>query len=241
LPEVRRTIVALVALGAAVIGVAVGLAVALAGGSGGPPLAGVEVDRALPPMQLVDEHGRTTSLAAFRGTVIVLAPTLTFCHEVCPITSGALEQVLYDARRAGLGSRVSVVEVSVDPWRDTPARLRAYRRTTGVGFQLLTGSHAELTRFWRFFGVGFYPTGSGRTFDVAHTDGIFFVDPGGRWRIADIGMPNTHGRLDPRLKRLLGATGLGNLERPAPGWTVQDALNDLGRLVGRRVAASPLP
>ena len=237
----RRTTVALVALTAAVVGVGVGLAVALAGGSGRPPLAGVEVDRAVPTVPLADEHGRATSLAAFRGTVIVLAPTLTHCHEVCPITSGALEQVLYDARQAGLASRVSVVEVSVDPWRDTPARLRAYRRATGVRFRLLTGSRAQLTRFWRFFGVGFYPTGSGKTFDVAHTDGIFFVDPLGRWRIADIGMPNTHGRLDPRLKRLLGATGLANLARPAPGWTVQDALNDLGRLVGKRVPVVPLP
>lgn len=236
----RRRILAVV-VAAAAVGVGVGLAVALAGGKSQPPLAGVALDRPVPALQLVDEHGRPASLADFRGTVVVLAPSLTHCHEVCPITSGALLQLRYDARRAGLGHRVTVVEVSVDPWRDTPARLRAYRRLTGVDLRLLTGTRSQLTRFWRFFGVGFYPIGTGKSFDVGHTDGVFFVDERGRWRIANIGMPNTHGTLEPRLKRLLGATGLRNLARPQPGWTVEDALSDLGRLVGKRIPAAPLP
>jgi cytochrome oxidase Cu insertion factor (SCO1/SenC/PrrC family) len=235
----------LAAIGLGVLVVALGVAIALPSkvniGTSQPPLTGTAVDRLVPQVHLIDERGRTTSLRAFRGTVVVLAPTLTFCHEVCPITSGALEQIRYDARRAGLGDRVTVLEASVDPWRDTAARLRAYRRETGVHFRLLTGTHAQLTRFWRFFGVGFYPTGHGRTFDVAHTDGVFFVDERGHWRIAVIGMPNVHGRLAARLKRLLGATGLHNLAHPEAAWTVQQALDDLGRLLGHHIPAAPLP
>ena len=226
---------------AVVVGVALGLAVALAGRNSSPRVAGVALDRKVPSFPLVDERGRTTSLGSFRGTVVVLSPSLTYCHEVCPITSGALEQVRYDARHAGVGSRVTVVEVSVDSWRDDPARLRAYKRETGVDFRLLTGTLPQLTRFWHFFGVGFYPTGHGKSFDVGHTDGIFFVDERGHERFADVGMPNTGGKLDPRLRRLLGQTGLRNLRRPAPGWTVRDALADLSRLVGRRVPETPLP
>jgi protein SCO1/2 len=192
-------------------------------------------------LALVDEHGRTTSLAAFRGKVVVVAPTLTLCHEVCPITSGALQQIRYDAQQAGVGSRVSVVEVSVDPWRDSPARLRAYRRETGVDFALRTGSHGQLARFWRFFGVGFYPTGHGKTFDVAHTDGVFFIDARGHERIAIVGMPDVHGKLAPRLKHLLSTIGRTNLAHPQAGWTVQQALDDVGRLVGRTIPPRPLP
>jgi len=236
-----RTRTLAILLAAAVVGVALGLAVALAGRKSQPPLAGVALDKAMPTLPLLDERGHATSLASFRGTVVVLSPSLTFCHEVCPITSGALQQVQYDVRRAGLAPRVTVVEVSVDPWRDHPARLRAYKRLTGVDFRLLTGTVAELTRFWRFFGVGFYPTGHGRTFDVSHTDGIFFVDQRGHERIADIGMPDTHGTLVPRLRRLLGKTGLKNLVRPSPGWTVADALASTGRLLGRRIPEAPLP
>src|SRR5262249_38137828 len=206
------------ALGLAAVVVVAVVAIALPShvgvASSRPLLPGVAVDRPVPNAPLVDEHGRSMSLRTFRGTVVVLAPTLTFCHEVCPITSGALSQIQYDARRAGLGDRVMVLEVSVDPWRDSAARLRAYRRETGGHFRLLPGTHAQLKRFWGFFGVGFYPTGHGRTFDVAHTDGIFFVDERGHWRIAVIGMPNVHGRLALRLKRLLRAAGLHNLAHP---------------------------
>ena len=210
-------------------------------GASQPPLTGVALDRPAPNVSLTDEHGRATSLRAFRGTVVVLAPTLTLCHEVCPITSGALEQIRYDAQRAGVADRVTVLEVSVDPWRDTPARLRAYRRETGVRFRLLTGTHAALARFWRSFGVGFFPTGRGRTFDVAHTDGVFFVDERGHERIAVIGMPDVHGHLSAPLEHLLGATGLHNLMHPVAGWSVEQALNDLGRLLGKRIPGRPLP
>jgi protein SCO1/2 len=236
-----RRIAVVLAVAAVVGGVAGGLAAGLAGGAKKPPLAGVALDRAVPHLPLVDEHGKRTSLDALRGKVVVLAPTLTLCHEVCPITSGAFEQIRYDVQRAGFGSRVSVLEVSVDPWRDSPARLRAYRRETGVDFGLLTGTHAELARFWRFFGVGFYPTGHGKTFDVAHTDGVFFLDAGGHERIAIVGMPDVHGTLSERLKRLLSATGRNTLAHPPAGWTVQQGLDDVGRLLGTTVHSKPLP
>jgi protein SCO1 len=235
----RRVWVAAAAVAAAAVGV--GLAAAFTGGAGRPPLTGVELDRAVPAVPLLDERGRTTSLRAFRGRVVVLAPSLTFCHEVCPITSGALEQIRYDVRRAGLGDRVAVVEVSVDPWRDSPARLREYRRVTGVRFRLLTGTRRHLERFWRTFGVGFYPQGRGKDFDVAHTDGVFLLDERGRYRIAVVGMPDVGGRLARPLRRLLGAQGLANLRRPQAPWTVRQALDDLGRLVGRRIPEEPLP
>lgn len=235
----RRVWVAAAAAAAAAVGV--GLAVAFTGGAGRPPLTGVELDRAVPAVRLLDERGRTTSLRAFRGRVVVLAPSLTFCREVCPITSGALEQIRYDVRRAGLGDRVEVLEVSVDPWRDSPARLREYRRLTGVRFGLLTGTRRNLERFWRAFGIGFYPQGRGEEFDVAHTDGVFFLDERGRYRIAIVGMPDTRGRLARPLRRLLGAEGLRNLRRPQAAWTVRQALDDLGRLVGRTIPEEPLP
>lgn len=217
-------------------GLATGLAVAFGGGKAPPRLTGIALDRATPGVSLLDERGRPTSLRAFRGRVVVLAPSLTYCHEVCPITTGALMQVERTVRQAGLSDRVEVLEVSVDPWRDSPARLRAYRRATGVSFRLLTGSQAHLSLFWHAFGVGFYPLGKGKTFDVAHTDGVFFIDGNGRLRIVAVGMPDTGGRLAAPLERLLGPKGLRNLRHPLPGWTVAQALDDLSRLLGRPVS-----
>jgi len=86
------------------------------------------MDKALAPLPLLHEHGRRTSLAAFHGRYLVLAPTLTLCHEVCPMTTGALMDLERELQASGQGRRVVVAEATVDPWRDSPARVRAFKR-----------------------------------------------------------------------------------------------------------------
>jgi protein SCO1/2 len=212
-----------------------------------PPLTGDALDRAVPSIPLIDQNGRTVTLASFRGRVVVLAPTLTLCSEVCPVTAGAFIRMEHAVRAAGLSSRVAFVEVTVDPERDTPARLLAYRKLTGADWPILTGSPADVRRFWSFFGVGYFKqpepnppgrdwlTGRPLTYDVAHQDGLFFVDAGGHDRIVIVGPPTTGGRLAPQLERLLSNEGFRNLAHPRGAWTVRQALDDLSRLVGRPV------
>lgn len=216
-----------------------------------PKVTGDRIDRKVPQLALQDANGHATSLTAFRGKVVVFSPFLTLCHEVCPLTTGAFEAMHRAIERAGLGDKVVFAEISVDPWRDTPARLRAYTRLTGLHFTLLTGSHAQLARFWRFFGVAFYKTKEGKppdtdwlthkplTFDVGHTDGLFLLGADGRERIVDVGMANMRGKLSARLIQLLNAAGRQNLAHPQAAWTVQQALDDVGYLLGQRIAAGP--
>lgn len=212
-------------------------------------VSGIALDRQLPQLRLVDEHGRATSLQALRGRYVVLAPSLTLCHEVCPLTTAALERVAAAVRARGLADRVTVGEVSVDPWRDSPARLRAFRRLTRTRLALFTGSQAELRRFWRVLGVDFrrtkgdgdkdWWTGRRLRFDVSHTDGVFVIDPRGHLRLFAGGMPDA-GRVPARLQALLNDEGRRNLARPQSPWAVQDLLADLWRLMGvRQPAPSP--
>ena len=123
------------------------------------------------------------------------------------MTTAALGQLQAAVRREGLARDVAVAEVSVDPWRDTPARLRAYRRLTGTGIDLLTGIPDQLRRLWRFLGVYYkrvpqghppdvdWLTGRPERFDVQHSDGLFIVDPAGRWRMGTVRMPSVGGRI----------------------------------------------
>jgi hypothetical protein len=97
--------------------------------------------------------------------------------------------------------------------------------------------------------VGFFRTPQGtppdvdwwthrpETFDVAHSDGVFFVNERGHLRIAVLGMPNVRGRLALRLRRMLSDKGRANLAHPKVPWTVPQALADLGSLLGRRIPA----
>jgi protein SCO1/2 len=230
--------------------VAAGIAGALLMRPGGATstITGIKLDRPVPSIPLLDAQGHQLTLAAFRGKVVVVSPTLTLCHEVCPLTTGAFISMQQAAREGGVGGRVVFAEISVDPWRDSPARLRAFKRYTGIRLTLLTGIQQNLRRFWHFFGVGYFKTPQGKppdidwwthrpeTFDVAHSDGLFFIDQHQHLRIAILGMPNLRGRLAARLRRLLSSKGLRNLTHPDVAWTLPQALADLSVLLGR-----PLP
>ncbi len=233
-----------------VVAVALGGAAVLGAGRSLPPVTGVQLDQPAPNVQLVDAAGRPTSFAAFHGRYVVLAPFLTLCHEVCPITTGAFLEMQQAVAKAGLADRVAFVEVTVDPGRDVPARLRAYAELTGSDWSLLTGSADQIASFWKPFGVGYevQPIGSPapidwwthqpETYDVAHSDGLFFLDPAGHERIAMVGTPDVGGKLNPTLTSLLDQQGLQNLHDPQAAWTVPQALDDLGHLLGQRI---PVP
>jgi cytochrome oxidase Cu insertion factor (SCO1/SenC/PrrC family) len=207
-----------------------------------------QVDRAVPNFGLLSSSGQPTSLTAFRGKVVVLTPSLTLCSEVCPLTTGAFLRMQRDVRDAGLASRVVFVEASVDPWRDSPSRLRAFAKLTGATFTLLTGTKSELHHLWSFLGVGYQRIPQGKpaaidwlthkpqTFDVQHTDGLFFIDPRGHLRLITLGMPSLDGHLTPTLQSLLSTAGLQDLTHPQfAGWTVPQALQNLATLVGRPI------
>jgi len=220
------------------------------------PLAiGTELQRPrpVPPVALVDERGEPLSLSAWHGKWVVLVPSMTLCHEVCPMTTTALMQLTSLIRRDGLSNQVVAAEATVDPWRDSPARLRAYRRLTGATFPMLTGTQAEIGRLWKFFGVYYHRvpqdkppdvdwlTHKAETFDVDHTDAVFFVDPAGQERIVDEGMPDVGGHVSPVLAGLLNDQGRQNLAHPQLPWTAQEVLQDLYFLMNRSVPPGALP
>lgn len=207
-------------------------------------------------LPLVDEHGRPTDLAAYRGRVVVLVDVMTSCQEECPITTGALLRVQDWLAAAHLVSRVAIVEASIDPWRDTPARLAAYRRTFGIPFTMLTGTVANLDRLWSFFGVAYqrvkegkppaidWQTGRPYTFDIVHSDDVFVLGANGAERAIAGGNADTGGKLPASLRRLLSAQGRVDLTNPSlggqtPTWTPRELLDAIGSVLGRAVPLAP--
>jgi cytochrome oxidase Cu insertion factor (SCO1/SenC/PrrC family)/thiol-disulfide isomerase/thioredoxin len=209
--------------------------------------------RALPTVRLVDAQARPVTPSSWRGRWVILAPSMTLCHEVCPMTTAVLNQVQAEVQRAGLSRRVVVATATVDPWRDTASRLRAYARLSGASFQMLTGSRSEIGRLWRFFGVAYHRVPQGtppdvdwlthraETFDVQHTDALFLIDPSGQERIADDGMPQIGGRFPAALQALLNDQGRQNLAHPQFAWSAADVMDDLYYLMGRNIPASEAP
>ena len=190
------------------------------------------------------------SLASLRGKVVVLAPFLSLCQDECPLVTGAFISLQHDLQAAGLSSKVVFVEATVDPGRDSVARLAAYQSEFGAHWELWTGSPASVAAFWRAFGVSYQKapedqppkldwwTGQPLTYDVVHTDGYILIDASGRERFVDAGAPHVPG-LSPKLRSLLGQGALHGLAHPEqPTWTVASALASISWVLGTNVQAS---
>jgi protein SCO1 len=215
-----------------------------------PAWEGWQFHRAVPAMRLTSAHGGAVSLRELRGKVIVLAPSLTLCHEICPLTTQAFSTMERRLAQDGLGAQVAFVEATVDPWRDSPARLRAYARLTGARFLLLTGSVSRIRRFWSFFGIGFrrvpqgnppdvdWLTHKAETFDVDHTDGVFLIDQQGYERAFYPGIADVRGHISPALRALLTAEGRQNISHPHNPWTEAQLLAGIARLLGVSAASA---
>jgi protein SCO1 len=221
----------------------------------GPPSAylGTVVDKPVPDsvaeLPLVTDAGRATSLAALHGQVVVLADFLTLCQETCPLTTGNLLAMDRAVTAAGLGRRVRFAELTVDPGRDTPARLRAYRALVGApaNWSLLTGRPEVIERIWQYFGVWYERVAEGRapvtdwltgkplSYDVTHEDVLIYLDASGRERFVVVGAPDASGApIAPALRRFLSAQGRADLSHPdASTWTAAEALSPLAWLTGR--------
>ena len=240
------------AAGILLVLVVLGTLLAACGSSGDPPAPsasqGIVENRAIPNVPLISSSGAPISLRDYRGKDIVMAPFLTLCQDECPLVTGAFIALQRDVRAAGLGSKVVFMEITVDPGRDTPARLAAYSKEFGADWVLATGTPANLDALWKFLGVSVqivpeeqpakidWYTGTPLTYDVNHTDGYFLIDGSGHERFSDSTPPNLHGQLDKKLTGLLNAGGLKNLdEQSAPNWTLAQALSSISWLVGRTI------
>jgi protein SCO1/2 len=107
----------------------------------------------MPAAKLTDEHGRAYDVRArTAGRVTLMFFGYTHCKDVCPTTMADITAAVHKlptARRR----QVSVLFVTADPWRDTPARLRSWVGGFDPAFTGLTGDYARLRAFAKACGV----------------------------------------------------------------------------------------
>ena len=228
---------------------------ATTGGSAGPGTTiNLQVPAAIRRLPLVNQSGHRTTLASYQGRTVLLVPVLTLCQDICPMTTGNLLQVEQSLRADHAASKVEIVELSIDPARDTPRRLAAYAKLTNASWDLVTESPASLRALAKFFGFTYvkvpeerppgidWLTGKPLTYDVDHSDNYFVIDPTGHERVVQDAAPDFRGTLNPKLVRFLNPLGRDHLRHaPQPDWTPTDALRALAVSVGRPLPTASLP
>jgi protein SCO1/2 len=186
---------------------------------------------------------------------LVIADFLTLCQDMCPMISANVAAMARQIQGAGLTGKVALLEVSVDPQRDSPARLAAYQKLFGGAlpdWTLLSASPADTATLWKFFHVYYqrapegsppatdWLTGQKLTYDVEHSNTLIFVSPAGTERYVLNAAADTSGTLPPGpLARFLSGQGRTNLHHPTPSdsWTVPQAMQVTGWLAGRKIPA----
>ncbi len=106
--------------------------------------------------QLITQDGETKSLSSdiVGDRIVVVDFIYTTCTTVCPVLSAVLMQV-QDQLGDRLGTEVMLVSISVDPQRDTPARLKDYASKLRArdGWLWLTGDKLAVDEVLKDFGA----------------------------------------------------------------------------------------
>ncbi len=221
------------------------------------PSVGQELDQSLPAAvlnaALTSSTGQPTSLASFAGKVVVISDVMTLCQETCPLDTANVVAAAHAVQKAGLAGEVEFLSITVDPARDTPARLAAYRKLfpdPPADWLTLTGAASTLAALWKAFGVYTekvpaarpaptdWLTGRPLTYDINHSDELFAVDGSGHERFILEGAPtiNPDTPIPPKLKAFLTPHGRNGVTHPDPeAWTLPQELEVISWLAGHAV------
>jgi len=128
---------------------------------------------------------------ALRGKVLLVYFGYTHCPDICPASLSAGGQAL-NALSAAERDRVGLLMVSVDPERDSLARLKEYTAFFHPAMRGVTGTPDEIAALARAYGAGYMkqPAKADGSYAVDHTVSTYVVAPDGKLSaVLELGAP----------------------------------------------------
>jgi len=173
----------------------------------GPAASWAAGAKVAPRFTLVDQDGKTVSLAAYRGRTVVVTFIDPLCRNFCPLEA----KVLNDAeRRLPAAQRPAIVAVSVNLWGNARRYLlqdvRKWRLVPEWRWGV--GNETELSKVWSAYQITVLAQTrkiAGVTVhEITHTEGAFVVDRTGHQRALYL-WPYRAADLERTLRQLAGA------------------------------------
>lgn len=132
------------------------------------------------PFALVDQDGNNVTDRDFSGKASVIFFGYTSCPDACPTTLLDLSNWLRD-----LGSdaeRLNVLFISIDPERDTPARIKEYLSSFDPRIHGLTGTPEQIAATAKAYRVSYERVElEGGDYTMDHTAAIYLMDRSGHF------------------------------------------------------------
>lgn len=135
----------------------------------------LEPPQVMKDFELQTADGGLFHLSDQKGKIVLLFFGYTNCPDLCPTTLSKLKQVY-----SQLGDNTELVKfvmVSVDPERDTSAKIAEYVAQFNTEFIGLSGSPDELKPIWKEFGVFIERQATdGGDYFISHTASLYIID-----------------------------------------------------------------
>ncbi|MDA3935040.1 MAG: SCO family protein [Gammaproteobacteria bacterium] len=140
----------------------------------GKDISGLMPDLAF---ELTDEDGNSVTAEAYTDDVILMYFGFTYCPDICPTALAKLAAAVRKLPDA-VQQRTRILFVSVDPDRDTPARLNEYTAAFDPRMIGLTGTQKQLQALTRRYRItyGYEQPNSDGNYNVSHSSAIFAFD-----------------------------------------------------------------
>ena len=181
----------------------VGIGVAVYAVRPGPTAAPGRSTQIGGPFSLIDQDGRPVNELTYLGKPTVFYFGFTYCPEACPTTLGHL--AVWMKALGSDANKLNVVFISIDPERDTPAKLKAYLSAYDPRFRGLTGSPEAVAAAAHYVnGVYNKVPLQGPDYTVDHSTTLYLMDAQGHF-VEPIGYDEDPKMALASLKALVGA------------------------------------
>ncbi|KAF4533653.1 hypothetical protein B566_EDAN005702 [Ephemera danica] len=131
---------------------------------------------------VLQSAGGPVALSDFRGKLVLVYFGYTYCPDICPTSLAATSEALRLLNPDEL-TQVAMIFVSVDPKRDTVARLKEYAEFFHPAIIGATGTPEVVAELAGRYGV-FYAEQTVETagdgYVVDHSSDTYVIDPAGR-------------------------------------------------------------
>jgi len=141
---------------------------------------------------LTDQNGSKVSLSDFKDKVVLLFFGYTHCPDVCPMTLSIMNNVVEEL--GDQADQVQVLFITIDPQRDTVAKLKSYIPYYNESFIGLTGTPEEIDKVADDYNI-FYSkeeVESVSGYLMGHNSSVLLITPDG-----EIFLRYTQNRMDP--------------------------------------------
>ena len=138
--------------------------------------------RALPEFSLRNQHDRAFGNADLLGHWTLTFVGYTYCPDICPTTLAELNGIYPQLQQLPADSPLQVLFISVDPKRDSVARLNEYVTYFNQDFIAATAGHDVLFPLVRAMGMMYGISESTENDDylVDHSASIVVINPQGQ-------------------------------------------------------------